>query len=94
MWDLIVSVPDHCLSFYFVNQDIRYRKIRCDCVHRSFTHFRDRWTHFLSNLGTYHYPLCLQERAIEIGFLETTSESNQNEMISSYVLINAAKKLL
>ena len=19
MWDLIVSVPDHCLSFYFVN---------------------------------------------------------------------------
>ena len=22
MWDLIVSVPDHCLSFYFVNQTI------------------------------------------------------------------------
>ena len=20
MWDLIVSVPDHCLSFYFMNQ--------------------------------------------------------------------------
>ena len=20
MWDLIVSVPDHCLSFYFVDQ--------------------------------------------------------------------------
>ena len=20
MWDLIVSVPDHCLSFYFVNR--------------------------------------------------------------------------
>ena len=20
MWDLIVSVPDHCLSFYFQNQ--------------------------------------------------------------------------
>ena len=19
MWDMIVSVPDHCLSFYFVN---------------------------------------------------------------------------
>ena len=19
MWDLIVSVPDHCLSFYFIN---------------------------------------------------------------------------
>ena len=19
MWDLIVSVPDHCVSFYFVN---------------------------------------------------------------------------
>ena len=22
MWDLIVSVPDHCLSFYFSNRDI------------------------------------------------------------------------
>ena len=21
MWDLIVSVPDHCLSFYFVLED-------------------------------------------------------------------------
>ena len=21
MWDLIVSVPDHCLSFYFTNQN-------------------------------------------------------------------------
>ena len=21
MWDLIVSVPDHCLSFYFSRQD-------------------------------------------------------------------------
>ena len=21
MWDLIVSVPDHCLSFYFRNTD-------------------------------------------------------------------------
>ena len=21
MWDLIVSVPDHCLSFYFVQND-------------------------------------------------------------------------
>ena len=22
MWDLIVSVPDHCLSFYFVLNEI------------------------------------------------------------------------
>ena len=22
MWDLIVSVPDHCLSFYFVTKEI------------------------------------------------------------------------
>ena len=22
MWDLIVSVPDHCLSFYFVVENI------------------------------------------------------------------------
>ena len=21
MWDLIVSVPDHCLSFYFIDGD-------------------------------------------------------------------------
>ena len=23
MWDLIVSVPDHCLSFYFVESKFR-----------------------------------------------------------------------
>ena len=25
MWDLIVSVPDHCLSFYFENPQLRER---------------------------------------------------------------------
>ena len=26
MWDLIVSVPDHCLSFYFAKQKKREKK--------------------------------------------------------------------
>ena len=38
MWDLIVSVPDHCLSFYF-NRFIRCHMLRqcANCVrqHRS-----------------------------------------------------------
>ena len=37
MWDLIISVPDHCLSFYFSN---------CHTVER-FHHYsksRERWT--------------------------------------------------
>ena len=25
MWDIIVSVPDHCLSFYFDNNEIVIR---------------------------------------------------------------------
>ena len=28
MWDLIVSVPDHCLSFYFLFSDCRKRFIQ------------------------------------------------------------------
>ena len=24
MWDLIVSVPDHCLSFYFISQVLTF----------------------------------------------------------------------
>ena len=24
MWDLIVSVPDHCLSFYYVTLEITF----------------------------------------------------------------------
>ena len=28
MWDLIVSVPDHCLSFYFSEKDIRFPTIQ------------------------------------------------------------------
>ena len=27
MWDLIVSVPDHCLSFYFSKSDYLANKI-------------------------------------------------------------------
>ena len=27
MWDLIVSVPDHCLSFYFKNYTLVHLKI-------------------------------------------------------------------
>ena len=27
MWDLIVSVPDHCLSFYFSDQINRHKII-------------------------------------------------------------------
>ena len=26
MWDLIVSVPDHCLSFYFTGKFIKTKK--------------------------------------------------------------------
>ena len=26
MWDLIVSVPDHCLSFYFVNYELEEKR--------------------------------------------------------------------
>ena len=29
MWDLIVSVPDHCLSFYF-DEDVKYNLL-CSC---------------------------------------------------------------
>ena len=29
MWDLIVSVPDHCLSFYYVYQTVKYIRFTC-----------------------------------------------------------------
>ena len=29
MWDLIVSVPDHCLSFYFEPQHNKTNKMTC-----------------------------------------------------------------
>ena len=27
MWDLIVSVPDHCLSFYFMNDTFFVKRL-------------------------------------------------------------------
>ena len=27
MWDLIVSVPDHCLSFYFTLQPVTFSQL-------------------------------------------------------------------
>ena len=38
MWDLIVSVPDHCLSFYFIiaSTDLNNAHILRTCVLESF----------------------------------------------------------
>ena len=35
MWDLIVSVPDHCLSFYFPCILIVCKTVACyiECIH-------------------------------------------------------------
>ena len=35
MWDMIVSVPDHCLSFYFVILITNYRWFRILEISRS-----------------------------------------------------------
>ena len=34
MWDLIVSVSDHCLSFYFTNNINVYNKKACTAMIR------------------------------------------------------------
>ena len=46
MWDLIVSVPDHCLSFYLsvsLSADIAYMcipsQITCNCYSKVFNAF-------------------------------------------------------
>ena len=36
MWDLIVSVPDHCLSFYFVSSKIYDKRDDFDIVNFPF----------------------------------------------------------
>ena len=38
MWDLIVSVPDHCLSFYFIqapNKRAGYQLVASKTIHRT-----------------------------------------------------------
>ena len=35
IWDLIVSVPDHCLSFYFVTETITYYYLQSSKGHNS-----------------------------------------------------------
>ena len=35
MWDLIVSVPDHCLSFYFLHENdlqLNYKNCQFVCL--------------------------------------------------------------
>ena len=43
MWDLIVSVPDHCLSFYFTI------KLENDIEHKHFFFFACFYEHLLSH---------------------------------------------
>ena len=50
MWDLIVSIPDHSLSFYFKRQNRRFRPI-----YILFHRFRD-------SVGLYTSPMTLANR--------------------------------
>ena len=45
MWDLIVSVPDHCLSFYFVSRA---------CVNSSIFLWKNRQIRLKINILGYH----------------------------------------
>ena len=73
MWDLIVSVPDHCLSFYFVHMwimgrciiftGIRLLLLICPCISSFF---------FLSSFQTLKFLVALlsgtvMPRRLEIG---------------------------
>ena len=42
MWDLIVSVSDHCLSFYFPYVPVIWRRHYCLKKVLSFAHDKDR----------------------------------------------------
>ena len=50
MWDLIVSVPDHCLSFYFI---LQHMFLDCNWIYKHFVDtnsnvLRKKWLpHFL-----------------------------------------------
>ena len=47
MWDLIVSVPDHCLSFYFVNCNTLFRQIYVPHYFRLIRRFASQIPFFL-----------------------------------------------
>ena len=58
MWDLIVSVPDHCLSFYFDHVECQkypkfYYGIVCIFI---FGNFRQKYFHWL---GWLNFHECL-----------------------------------
>ena len=42
MWDLIVSVPDHCLSFYFVASNFTVKKKQLLIYHSGGHFLHDR----------------------------------------------------
>ena len=52
MWDLIVSVPDHCLSFYFSSTS-RAKMFLSFLVHICFTHTHMLYAHV--HVYTCHY---------------------------------------
>ena len=41
MWDLIVAIPDHCLSFYFVRNSICVHIHDLCPIHKSMPEFYD-----------------------------------------------------
>ena len=50
MWDLIVSVPDHCLSFYLVFTDHLTRRLNATLSSRRILRFSNFATHPTRNI--------------------------------------------
>ena len=62
MWDLIVSVPDHCLSFYFLLFEI--------LVFNLALNFNRAGSHFLSKHCFYfHWNILIQKNMISLDFI-------------------------
>ena len=64
MWDLIVSVPDHCLSFYFSSTSLSYFCSYCITFTLSPLHDSPTFLFFLSihPLSVYIIPGLQDER--------------------------------
>ena len=61
MWDLIVSVPDHCLSFYFsANRRILFVTYQCleDGIIPVFSHGRENRPHIVAYVVEMFSKMC------------------------------------
>ena len=99
MWDLIVSVPDHCLSFYFLTYSfyLSFNDDQVSTAHAQKMLFQYRYCIEADEKITrkkmlFQYRYCIEaDEKITVSYLGSSCRESTNGITTNYVLLDISR---